>query len=142
MRVLSLTSFVTVDIRALEMVDEAYADRTEWTKKSIRTTAKVRVYWSFSLRDGNADPLLAYCIDGQIQLRQGDHGVRGELLEHREREVVGVRASVFDTSGSCCIKKSGHRRKGHCMGDVVSETPVFVDAEEYVHILRFSIHTY
>ncbi|EIM84344.1 glycosyltransferase family 35 protein [Stereum hirsutum FP-91666 SS1] len=28
-------------IRALEMVDEAYADRTEWTKKSIRTTAKM-----------------------------------------------------------------------------------------------------
>jgi hypothetical protein len=24
------------------MVDEAYADRSEWTKKSIRTTAKVR----------------------------------------------------------------------------------------------------
>lgn len=30
-----------VDIRALEMVDEAYADRTEWIKKSIRTSAKV-----------------------------------------------------------------------------------------------------
>ena len=29
------------DIRALEMVDEAYADRTGWIKKSIRTTAKV-----------------------------------------------------------------------------------------------------
>jgi hypothetical protein len=29
-----------IDIRALEMVDEAYADRTEWIKKSIRTTAK------------------------------------------------------------------------------------------------------
>ncbi|KAI0318398.1 glycosyltransferase family 35 protein [Amylostereum chailletii] len=28
-------------IRALEMVDEAYADRTEWIKKSIRTTAKM-----------------------------------------------------------------------------------------------------
>ncbi|KAI0276052.1 glycosyltransferase family 35 protein [Russula aff. rugulosa BPL654] len=28
-------------IRALEMVDEAYADRTEWTKKSIRTSAKM-----------------------------------------------------------------------------------------------------
>lgn len=24
------------------MVDEAYADRTEWIKKSIRTTAKAR----------------------------------------------------------------------------------------------------
>ena len=24
------------------MVDEAYADRTEWIKKSIRTAAKVR----------------------------------------------------------------------------------------------------
>ncbi|KAH9990866.1 glycosyltransferase family 35 protein [Russula vinacea] len=28
-------------IRALEMVDEAYSDRTEWIKKSIRTTAKM-----------------------------------------------------------------------------------------------------
>jgi hypothetical protein len=25
------------------MVDEAYLDRTEWAKKSIRTSAKVRV---------------------------------------------------------------------------------------------------
>jgi starch phosphorylase len=28
-------------IRALEMVDEAYSDRTEWIKKSIRTSAKM-----------------------------------------------------------------------------------------------------
>ncbi|KAI0060095.1 glycosyltransferase family 35 protein [Artomyces pyxidatus] len=28
-------------IKALEMVDEAYADRTEWIKKSIRTSAKM-----------------------------------------------------------------------------------------------------
>ncbi|KAG9310893.1 glycosyltransferase family 35 protein [Chiua virens] len=28
-------------IEALQMVDEAYEDRTEWTKKSIRTTAKM-----------------------------------------------------------------------------------------------------
>lgn len=28
-------------IAALKMVDEAYQDRTEWIKKSIRTTAKV-----------------------------------------------------------------------------------------------------
>ena len=27
------------------MVDEAYADRTEWIKKSIRTTAKVLSFW-------------------------------------------------------------------------------------------------
>ena len=30
------------DIQALKLVDEAYQDRTEWIKKSIRTTAKVR----------------------------------------------------------------------------------------------------
>ena len=30
-----------LDIAALAMVDEAYLDRTEWVKKSIRTTAKV-----------------------------------------------------------------------------------------------------
>lgn len=29
------------DIEALAMVDEAYLDKTEWIKKSIRTTAKV-----------------------------------------------------------------------------------------------------
>ena len=32
-----------VDIQALSMVDAAYQDRTEWIKKSIRTTAKVRL---------------------------------------------------------------------------------------------------
>ena len=30
-----------LDLAALRMVDAAYADRTEWIKKSIRTTAKV-----------------------------------------------------------------------------------------------------
>ena len=30
-----------VDIKALELVDLAYQDRTEWIKKSIRTTAKM-----------------------------------------------------------------------------------------------------
>lgn len=29
------------DIQALAMVDEAYQDRTEWIKKSIRTSAKM-----------------------------------------------------------------------------------------------------
>lgn len=29
------------DIEALKLVDQAYQDRTEWIKKSIRTTAKV-----------------------------------------------------------------------------------------------------
>ena len=42
------------DIQALALVDEAYQDRTEWIKKSIRTTAKVRVavssYTAFSGR--------------------------------------------------------------------------------------------
>ena len=33
------------DIEALRMVDEAYNDRTEWIKKSIRTTAKVWIFY-------------------------------------------------------------------------------------------------
>lgn len=33
---------LNLDIAALEMVDEAYLDKEEWIKKSIRTTAKVR----------------------------------------------------------------------------------------------------
>lgn len=33
---------LSTDIQALAMVDEAYLDRTEWIKKSIRTSAKVR----------------------------------------------------------------------------------------------------
>jgi len=33
---------LNIDIAALEMVDEAYLDKEEWIKKSIRTTAKVR----------------------------------------------------------------------------------------------------
>jgi hypothetical protein len=35
----TLTLFLP-DIEALRMVDEAYQDRSEWIKKSIRTTAK------------------------------------------------------------------------------------------------------
>lgn len=34
-------------MEALRMVDEAYADREEWIKKSIRTTAKVSTLPSF-----------------------------------------------------------------------------------------------
>lgn len=37
----SRTDVSPTDIEALRMVDEAYTDRTEWIKKSIRTTAKV-----------------------------------------------------------------------------------------------------
>ncbi|KAH8986590.1 glycosyltransferase family 35 protein [Lactarius akahatsu] len=36
-----LTDDFDAYIRSLEMVDEAYADRAEWIKKSIRTTAKM-----------------------------------------------------------------------------------------------------
>ena len=36
----SLT-FLSVDIQALALVDEAYQNRVEWIKKSISTTAKV-----------------------------------------------------------------------------------------------------
>lgn len=32
---------IALDIQALAMVDAAYQDRTEWIKKSIRTSAKV-----------------------------------------------------------------------------------------------------
>lgn len=46
--VLPCTSYLrggmTLDIAALAMVDEAYLDRTEWVKKSIRTSAKVRAF--------------------------------------------------------------------------------------------------
>ena len=33
--------FPSADIAALAMVDEAYQDREEWIKKSIRTTAQM-----------------------------------------------------------------------------------------------------
>ena len=45
------------------MVDEAYTDRTEWIKKSIRTAAKVS---SISLPSEKVDPNTR--IDGQVQL--------------------------------------------------------------------------
>jgi glycogen phosphorylase len=35
-------SLLVTDMEALRMVDDAYQDREEWIKKSIRTTAKVR----------------------------------------------------------------------------------------------------
>jgi len=31
-----------IDLAAIDMVDEAYADRDAWIKKSISTTAKVK----------------------------------------------------------------------------------------------------
>ncbi|KAL7278510.1 hypothetical protein ACG7TL_007509 [Trametes sanguinea] len=37
-------------IQALKLVDEAYQDRTEWIKKSIRTTAKASSSWHISDR--------------------------------------------------------------------------------------------
>jgi hypothetical protein len=38
---IAVIDILLLDIAALAMVDEAYLDRTEWVKKSIRTTAKV-----------------------------------------------------------------------------------------------------
>ena len=38
-------AYFAVDIQALAMVDAAYQDRTEWIKKSIRTTAKVDLFF-------------------------------------------------------------------------------------------------
>ena len=39
--------FWWIDIAALDMVDEAYLDKGEWVKKSIRTTAKVMLITEF-----------------------------------------------------------------------------------------------
>jgi starch phosphorylase len=33
---------LNIDIFSLEMVDEAYLDKEEWIKKSIKTTSKAR----------------------------------------------------------------------------------------------------
>jgi len=43
------------DIEALRMVDEAYNDRTEWIKKSIRTTAKVWILVFIRDNKGNSE---------------------------------------------------------------------------------------
>ena len=51
------------DIAALKMVDEAYHDKTEWVKKSIRTTARVSILCIPPL-----SILICAVIDGQIQL--------------------------------------------------------------------------
>ena len=42
-RVITVTKTTKTDIQALKLVDEAYQDRPEWIKKSIRTTAKVSI---------------------------------------------------------------------------------------------------
>ena len=77
----TLTWFLP-DIEALRMVDEAYQDRSEWTKKSIRTTAKASRFGHYTL-------VLLYLplhADGKIQFRQGYSRLRTGVLEHRERE--------------------------------------------------------
>jgi hypothetical protein len=53
--------FFFSDIEALRMVDEAYQNREEWIKKSIRTTAKVR-----SGKLGVKCELKTGCADGQV----------------------------------------------------------------------------
>jgi len=41
-----------LDLAALAMVDEAYLDREEWIKKSIRTTAKVSFVYGLEINIG------------------------------------------------------------------------------------------
>jgi hypothetical protein len=60
---------LAVDIAALAMVDEAYLDQTEWVKKSIRTTAKVRSIFIILQIDTDG------AVDGQVQLRSCDQRV-------------------------------------------------------------------
>ena len=72
-----------VDIKALELVDLAYQDRTEWIKKSIRTTAKVRrCFYSISTRGNTWELTAGVHADGQVQLGPRDHGLRAGVLEH------------------------------------------------------------
>lgn len=70
------------------MVDEAYQDRTGWIKKSIRTTAKVRLPSFFILS------IFIYSIrhfsDGQVQLGPRDHELRRRVLEHRALQGCGI----------------------------------------------------
>jgi hypothetical protein len=65
------------------MVDEAYKDRTEWIKKSIRTVAKVRVSCCFTVCKIS---VLTNVLDGQVQLGPRDPGLRPGVLEHRVAE--------------------------------------------------------
>jgi hypothetical protein len=70
------------------MVDEAYKDRTEWIKKSIRTTAKVSDLSHLPLHKW-FDPIPIHMAnhyahtDGQVQLGPCDPGLRAGVLEHR-----------------------------------------------------------
>jgi hypothetical protein len=59
------SDIIFLDLEALRMVDAAYADRTEWIKKSIRTTAKV-VYLLQPLNP--LTRLKPIAIDGEVQL--------------------------------------------------------------------------
>jgi hypothetical protein len=74
---------VAADLEALKMVDEAYKDRTEWIKKSIRTVAKVRVSCCFTVCKIS---VLTNVLDGQVQLGPRDPGLRPGVLEHRVAE--------------------------------------------------------
>lgn len=98
------------------MVDEAYLDRDEWIKKSIRTTAKVGTLITFS------DPLPLTCIfsDGQVQLGPSNPGLRSGILEHREHQ------SGLDIKGS---PKHLGLKQGVCTR-TREESNVYVPASE------------
>ena len=86
-----------IDIKALELVDEAYQNRTEWIKKSIRTTAKVRSLARFFLfMFGLSLTRTSSCApaDGQVQLGPRDHGLRAGVLEPRAH-VRRLRSGYF-----------------------------------------------
>ena len=50
--ILNLVDAQLLDLAALAMVDEAYLDREEWIKKSIRTTAKVSFVYGLEINIG------------------------------------------------------------------------------------------
>lgn len=73
------------------MVDEAYQDKTEWIKKSIRTSAKV-----FDCLTRKSGGILMMLIDGQVQLRSCNHELCGGVLEHRTLQgSVNVHCLLF-----------------------------------------------
>lgn len=111
------------DLSAQKLVDDAYQkDPSEWIKRSIHTSAKVRENF-LSLRLCLGFSPLQF-VDGQVQLRPRNHELCRRILEHRALQSqideqlakvmrgnhcpvsvakVGLGSTGLVRSGLCCL---------------------------------------
>lgn len=108
------------DIEALAMVDEAYLDKTEWIKKSIRTTAKVCSHlWCHDVSTdiGACRWASSAPIAPSTNTQKATGTSRLRLFPSRDR--------AFVLRGSCSLARKRAPKKGHlrtCRGSFMYDT--------------------